>query len=272
MAKEDVLFQEWLEETAAAFEDPADKAAFEAFAQKPAGKNVFKGHLRENRFHQKMSEVDQKEKQLEAEHFNLTQKASELDVWYKENLPVTQRLKDDKSELTRQLEAARSELAELGLDVRGHERKGAVSEDLEKRWKDAEARNAALEARVIAMDTNFPIILGEFLDVSHKANKENYDVSPRDIMNYTMKKRVDPQTAFNELTATEREKREEAKFAKAIEKAKEEGRREALKSTVHSPDRLRPALPFFQTLKPAVADDKDARASEAIAIFMDQAD
>jgi hypothetical protein len=272
MAKEDVLFAEWLAETKESFGSDDERAQFEKFATGTAGKAVFKGYLREKDYHRALNDANKKQREVEAKETELAGKYNEIDQWYAINAPVNEQLKKEKSELTRKLEEAQRELTEVGLgDVRGRGEKSAVVDDLEKRLADEQNKRDALEKRVIAIDTNFPAVLENLLDVSHRITKEGYSVSPKEVLQHSLRKRLSPLDALNELTADEREKREQARWTKELEKAKEEGRREERKSNVASPDRLKQSNPFFETLQKKMEQtSKYDRRSEAVNIFLEE--
>lgn len=270
MAKEDVLFKSWLDEVKADLQSDEDRAAFEKFATGGAGKNIFKGYLREKDYHRERTEVDKKEKQLVAKETELQHRFNEVDEWYALNKPQVDKLKDQNTDLLKELEKAKAELADTDFGDRGFEKKSAVVDNLEKRLSEQLERNKSLEERVVRMDNNFPQVLGKFLEVTHVINKEGYDVSPLDVLNHSLSKRQDPLASLNELTADVREKREQEKWTKELEKAKEEGRREERKNHVASPDRLQQSNPFFDSIRKVQEPlDKQARRSNAVGIFLE---
>lgn len=270
--KEDYLFEDWYNDQLELIQDPEDRAAFERFAKTPAGRETFKGYLREEHFHQKLNEVDKLKQETLADKAAIDFRAAEIDEWYAQNAPLNKKLIEEKSELVKRLEAAEAELASVGLVAEGQSRRGgSVSEDLERKIERLEKEREALETKVAQIDGQLPEVLGTFLDVAWKGMKEGYEVSPKQVLEHSIKKRIDPYAAFNELTEPERERREQERWTKELEKAREEGRREERKSLMTSPDRIgRPApFPVGEVFKrQGVAPDRAERLDRATEAFM----
>lgn len=270
--KEEYLFEDWYQDQLDLISDPEDKAAFERFAKTPAGKETFRGYLREEHFHQKLNEVDRLKQETLADKAAIDHRAAEIDEWYAQNAPLNKKLIEEKSELLRKLESAEAELASVGLVAENQSRRGGtVSEDLERKIERLEREREALENKVATIDGQLPEVLGTFLDVAWKGMKEGYEVSPKQVLEHSIKKRIDPYTAFSELTQPEREKREQEFWNKELEKAREEGRREERKSLIASPDRIgRPApFPVGDIFKRSDSQpDRASRLDKATEAFM----
>jgi hypothetical protein len=168
--------------------------------------------------------------------------------WYEEAAPVNQRLTKEKAELVAKLTEAQEALRGLGLDEDAKKLEVAGLENKVKKSID-DGEFIELRKQVQAVYRSLPGLLGQVAKVTHRVAKENWDVDPSAIIDYSSKKGVDLEQAFNELTKVEREKREADRLGELEKKWKEEGRREAM-SRAASPDFHRPAGPtIVETLR-----------------------
>lgn len=268
--KEDALFQAWLEDVKERIaDDPELEEKFDAFVAHPIGKEVFRGHLREADYHRKAQALADERRMVEAEKEQLNTRATELEAWYEQNAPINERLKAERDELRARLEAGSD--SESEPPARGRE--SAVDDLTKKEIEELKSKLAETEAWAKQVDVGVPALMGGFLDVAVRSVKEGFEIKPRELMEYAMKKRIDPEQAYAEITAEERQKRAEADMEKRLEKAKEEGRREALKSQVASPDRLRAAAPaIWQQAFNKTPQARGERVDSAVEAWLDTAD
>ncbi len=266
--KEDALFQAWLEDVKERIEnDPDLEEKFDAFVSHPVGKEVFRGHLREADYHRKAQALADERRMVEAEKEQLNSRAAELEAWYEQNAPINERLRQERDELRERLSSASDDDDD---PVVGRGRESAMDESTKKEIEALRSKLAETEAWAKQVDVGVPALMGGFLEVAVRSVKEGYDIKPRELMEYAMKKRIDPETAYAEITADERMKRAEADMEKRLEKAKEEGRREALKSQIASPDRLRTSSPaIWQQAFGAKPQERSGRLDAAVEAFMD---
>ena len=269
-------FQAWKDKIASEGSEE-EQAAFAKFIEGSVGKQLIKGSLMMDEFHRRMNDLHQQKLALDADEVSLSNRVSEIDKWYEINKPVNDKLKQEKSRLAGELEEARQQLEELGLAVQGNGKRGApVNDELREEFETLKREKKSLEDQVMRMDNNFPQVVGTLLDVTWRGMLDGYkDVSPKDVLQHAIKKGIDPYAAYDELTAPERQRREKETYDKEIEKirkeAREEGRREVLKSSIASPDRLRSATPFFEQVNKSRGDEAKFAAKEEAISMLDEA-
>ena len=269
-------FQVWKDKIASEGSEE-EQAAFAKFIEGSVGKQLIKGSLMMDEFHRRMNDLHQQKLALDADEVSLSNRVSEIDKWYEINKPVNDKLKQEKSRLAGELEEARQQLEELGLAVQGERKRGApVSDELREEFETLKREKKSLEDQVMRMDNNFPQVVGTLLDVTWRGMLDGYkDVSPKDVLQHAIKKGIDPYAAYDELTAPERQRREKDAYDKEIEKirkeAREEGRREVLKSSIASPDRLRSSTPFFEQVNKSRGDEARVAAKEEAIGMLDEA-
>lgn len=253
MAKDDSAYEAYLEEVRSKLKTEDQKAHFEALVS-DVGREFFGGHLRESDYYRKLN-------QYHADKEELKQKEAEWLAWYEENAPRQQTLVAERDALKQRLEAMK-DAAGVDLDDPAKpERKPVVEQDDSAMRKEIDA----LKGQVSFFDKALPRLLKDFGQVTNKIVKEDWSIDAGTVLDTALAKGVDLQTAFNELTAEERDKRAAANIEKIKKDAKEEGRREALKQGP-APDRLKPSGPtIFDTLKkpPTNASDRIGNAVNA---------
>lgn len=240
--KSEAEYQEWIKEVESKLSDEK-KANFKALVDDPAGKEIFGGHMREKFFYQSLNDVTAQKREVEQERAKVAQDVAALQAWLSEEGPKNERLIAERDSLKRENAAALERLEELG----GAEDFSNLSEGKRKRASDGDVEALRKEIQALRfqqamIDQALPAMLGDYGVVLREAAKENLDVDPRALVAYSTQKSVTLPEALKVLTADQREKREQERFAKEIEKAKEEGRREALSSR-GSPEAMRPSGP-----------------------------
>jgi myosin heavy subunit len=253
--REDEDYTKWLDEVKKAHPDVADK--LDALAETEAGRELFRGNAkREPEFYRRLNDINEKEKLFNQEKEKFEALVEKHNSWYEGVVPAVDGLKARAAEadaLQARLEAIQKQLKDTGVTVADipNVPSRSTGEDITaKQLSD-------LQQRVKLMDEALPQILGKFLSVQHRAQKEGFDVDPQEVLATVYKDRVDPNVAYERMTQEAREKRANEKYAADLKAAREEGAREAL-SKLSGPDRLSPNSPsIVEALR---ADPKDQSA------------
>lgn len=236
--KEDEAYAQWLNDLKSQYQDIAP--VLDQLATTEAGRELYRGGLRTADYYRRLNEIrDQKEE------FERQKSAFESDVnkqygWWQEAQTNYARMQQERQDLQSRLAAYENQIKEYGVDP-----KEIVPPQPANGGQDniTQRELAELRNRVQAMDTNFPAILSGFLKAQQQALEERIPFDPNEVFKRVYQQRVDPVTAFNEMARPFREERAKEVLQKELEKAREEGRREAL-SKLSGPDRaVRPASP-----------------------------
>jgi hypothetical protein len=265
---EDQKYQEFLKEVKSKL--PAElQANLDAIAGTEAGKEIFRGGLREKDYYTRLNA-------LAAEKETIKSTAAKQTEWYNEFQGAKGRLESRAQEAERlkaKLRAYEDKASEFGLDLedvrdasdtRRSSAPAAVSDS------SASEELKALREKVEFFDKALPKVLGDLVSIARESIRENFDVDPLQVVQFASENQVDPRTAFSELTKAEREKRASDSLKAQLEKAKEEGRQEAL-SKLQGPDRIRPSGPTIVdnlTDKAAAFGDHRSRVDEAVKDFL----
>lgn len=247
MAKDNSDYDAYVAEVESTLTTDQEKEAFKVLTSGAVGKTVFGGHLREKEFYRRLNAMhDEKE--------DLTKREQEWQQWYQDNAPKTERLAAERDALKAQLDKMKET---IGLDDDGSTRPEVSKVEVDDSVKKEIAR---LQTQVAFFDKALPQLLKDMGQINNKIVKENWDVDAGAVLDHALSKSVDLHTAFKELTADEADKRAKTREEQLIAKAKEEGRREALKQ-VPSPDHLRPSGPTIVdslrgTPKPTSTQDR----------------
>lgn len=265
--KEDEAYATWLNELKAQHADVAP--VLDQLASTEAGRELFRGGLRTADYYRRLNEFrDQKEE------FERQQQAFQTDVtkqysWWQEAQPAYERALAEKQELERKMAAYETQLKEYGVET-----KDIVPSQPPSNGGDITQRELAeLRQRVQAMDNNFPGVMMGLLKAQQTAITEGLPFDPSEVFKKVYQQRVDPVTAFNEIVAPLRQEKAKQLLQQELDKAKEEGRREAL-SKLSGPDRaVRPASPsVVDALRSAEAmplTNRGERLDAAVRDFME---
>lgn len=252
-AKEDAAYAEWIKDFKAYLPDEL-KPNFEALTAHDAGREVFRGNLRREDYNRRVNEVQAEKQRLQG--------------WFQEEAPKNARLLAEQEELAKKLEAYERTLSELGLEDTPSRKADTVSTSVAKK-EEMEELKKELDKKLQMFDQALPRLLGDLSTVIQKSVKENYNIDPREVLNYAAENQINPIQAFETLTKVEREGRAVAASKLQEEKWKEEGRREAL-SKLPNPDRIRPSGPsIIDTLNNKdFASDPRSRVDAAVKDFL----
>jgi hypothetical protein len=242
--REDAAFKEWGEALAGEIED-SEQEALTAWLAMPIAREVFRGTIGQKELYRRMNEVETQKREI-------ADREVELNEWYETNAPVVEELAREKEELKAQLAKVSS-----GGPPPAEGTGVTFSKD------ELAAINAKV-AKVDLLDKLIPSVLTDMGRVLKDSIKNNFDVDPGEVIQLSLKNRVEPWRAYLELTSEEREAR--AVTAKEEEKKRwfDEGRRSV---TSNSPDHFQPSGPsmvdFLQELnKGAAAGGKDPLSSQ----------
>lgn len=240
--REDAAYEDWLNDVKNQYKDVAP--ILDQLASTDAGRELFRGGLRTSDYYRRLNEFrDQKEaaeKELQEK-----QQAFQADVtkqygWWQEAQPAYERAIAEKQELAQKLAAYETQLKEYGVETKDivPPQQHSVAADSITQRELAELRN-----RVQAMDVNFPTVMMGFLKAQQTAISEGLPFDPNEVFKRVYQQKVDPMTAFNEMSQPFRAEKAKQMLTQELDKAREEGRREAL-SKLSGPDRaIRPSSP-----------------------------
>lgn len=237
--REDEKFEAWVEEVCEGLD--AQKAeAFRLFAESDAGRDMYRGTIRQNDYYTRLNEFNEEKKDFESERERLEARAEELEQWYETESPKNAALLKERDLLKKQLE-------ELGSSNPPSATSGISSEEL-----------ATLKAQVEKaqqLDRMLPGVLADTLRVAIEAQKEGYEVDPAEVFRVSLQQGVRPYKAYEHLTHEARAKKYEAQREEERKKWVEEGRRAALSESNGSPD-------HFGSTQPSVVDFLQRKGSD----------
>ena len=241
--KEDEAYEKWAEGVKSNLSDE-QKANFDSLVESDSGKEIFRGHLRENEFYTRLNKLNEDRRELESDQTKQKVEADKISSWfaeakpeYDEALTVRQDMEDKNAELTRQLSAYG-----LGDDTNLPNPNTASHKETEK----LQAQMAELQQKLQFMDQGLPQLMTDHSAIIRESIKNDFSATPEDVVRYSNENKVPIRQAFEILTKDERQARVDATRSQEIEDAKatahEEGRREALEN-LQTPDHLRPSGP-----------------------------
>lgn len=210
--KEDEAYEKWAQEIKAKIPTEA-QTHVDALLGTDAGKELFRGSLREADYYQRLNALhEDRNKFLEI--------AAEQNTWFEQ---VNKEYKEMAARVGNSV-ADPSDVTPPSSQGGGID--PAFLNELRDKLKAVEA-----------LDRSLPAVLGQMSTIAMRAAKEGFDVEPTQVIDFATKNRMDPLSAYNYLTADEREKRAAKEREKELASAREEGRKDALKN-LQSPDRI----------------------------------
>jgi hypothetical protein len=246
--KTEAEYQKWVEEQEAKLTGE-ERDAFKKLTSSKAGVDVFGGHLREADYYKRLNELteerrafDAAQAALKAEQEQFAQIVNEVDRWHQEEKPKNEKLSRYAAELEHQVNAYQERLKAVGLgadDPPATSREAKVTGQAEEELRK---QIAELKQQQAVFDKAVPKVFEDFADVFVRLTKDGFEVDPRRVIQHAQTKRVDLARAYDELTADQRAKRATESREKELDKAREEGRREAL-AKIPAGAKLTPATP-----------------------------
>lgn len=271
--KTEAEYKAWINEVESKITDPARKAAFKTLVEGDEGFEVFGGSLREADYYKRLHEHTAESKKLEEQARTLEDERKKFDAsvtqvatWWEQEKPARTKLEKEAQTLRAQLGAAQEQLREYGLDdpskdVTPTQKGGGGSDDLREEIK-------FLKASLVKVDQTLPGILKDMSKVLYTGIKEGYEFDPEKVIENSITKGVDLFSSFESMTADQRTKRAAEQHAKELEKAKEEGRREAL-SKLPDPMNLRMPGPTSLDVITATPLSQQDRVASAVKEFLE---
>lgn len=260
--REDEAFEKWVDELSEKVET-SEADAFKVWAKTPVAREVFRGTIGQAELYRRLNDVASEKKEVEAAR-------EELQAWYEAEQPKNEALLAERDEL-------RKQLAELGVNA-PPPAASTPSAPAFPQEELAELRKKADKAELL--DRLVPAVLADSMRITRDSIKNDFDIDPTEVIQYSLKNGVEPWRAYLELTSDERQKRTDKAQEEERKKWIEEGRRQAL--TSHSPDHLQPSGPsvvdYLKGLNeaagaagatPNVAPTKDSRVAAALKEFME---
>lgn len=244
--KEDELFKTWSEELASNVEE-GEKEALEQWLALPVAREVFRGTIGQKELYRRLNDLHQEKLQLEEDR-------AALQSWYEEEAPKNEALIAERDALKAQLAGNSGNpppAAASGLAI--------SAEDLTELKERAR--------KVDVLDKILPAVLGDMALVLKESQRDNFDIDPRQVIQVSLQKGIEPYRAYLEITAEAREERAAELKEAELKKAFEEGRRSVQSN---SPDHFSPSGPsvidFIQELNSGTRQEstKQGRVSDAL--------
>lgn len=275
--REDEDFAKWLGDRMGELKgkDPDAAKHLEALASSEAGRELYRGSIREADYYRRLNEHTETKRQEEA-RLQEERKAFEADLqkqteWFKKAKPEYETAVKQREEYKRKLDAYEKQLKELGVESPNPPAAQPPHADNEE-IVALKKMVSDYGTRVEQMDRAFPQFMTQLAEVAFQSNKEGFNVPPSKIMETVFSDNVSPVLAYEKLTKEERVKRATAELEKRLEEAKELGRKEAL-SSLQNPGRIPLSAPsMVDTLRSGEAPgltDPTARRDAAIAEFLE---
>lgn len=232
--KEDAAYQEWLAEIKAKHPDVSEQ--IDALAGTDAGKEIYRGGLREADYYRRLNELRDEKDTFSKEREEIESEGRRQVTWWQQAKPEFDAALQREEEAKRKLEAYEKQMKENGIDpIRAATPPAAPTVNTKELDE--------LKTRVQMMDAAFPNLTLGLFKAQSKAMKEGLSFDPEKVLEKVYKERMTPEAAFDVLSAEERANKAKVLLQQELDKAKEEGRREAL-SKLSGPDRaVRPAGP-----------------------------
>lgn len=254
-------FKAWVEQVSSKLPEEKKKLLESVVGDDVLSKEVFSGFMGEKFLYTRLNEVKGEEARIANERAQLAAQAGQIKGWYDSARP------EYESALAQKV-AYEKYLEELGVNPELALKGEKVPVKTTNREREADDE---LSERLDRMDYNLPPLLGAMGRIIQRSIKDNIDVDPNEILQYSIKNHVTPYQAYDELTFEARKERAEkeraAELEAATKKAREEGKREALAQT-QSLDHVRPQGPtIFDTLNAEKPKDPTKRVDAAIQAF-----
>jgi hypothetical protein len=256
-AKEDRLFQEWINNMLDEVED-GEKEALKQWAALPVAREVYRGTLAQEKLYTELNKIDSVRREL-------ADREAELNEWFEAEKPKNAKLLAERDALRAQVETLGTgdapAAAGTGLSI--------SPEDL--------AELKATKHKLDTLDKLLPAVLGDVARMVKDSVDNKFDIDPREAIKLSVQRGIEPWSAYLDLTADQRAER--ATAAKKAEQQKwfDEGKRSV---TTNSPDHLQPSGPsvvdYLQSLNKAtgaqgaaVAPQQADRVSAALSALQE---
>ena len=250
--REDEAYAAWRQELLAEFAPEVREQAAQVLDAPVAKERFYRGTLRSDEFYRRLNELEASKQELESTK-------QELYSWYEEESPKQDALIAERDLL-------RAQLAEVGAGGAPSQAglPGFSTEDL----ADLRAKADKIEA----LDKLIPAVIADMSAVAFDAQKNGFDVDPREVMRLSLQHGVEPYKAYEHLTSDQRKARYEKTQEAERQKWIDEGRRQAITSRNGSPDHLQSSGPnvvdFLQRQNPTESTQA-GRVNAALQAFVE---
>ncbi len=252
--KEDAAYEEWLEEIKTKNPDVAD--TLDSLAETDAGREIFRGGLREKDYYRRLNDIRDARTELDEE-------AQKQVSWWEQAKPEYERALAERDEAVHKLEAAsmNRETPDGGNGAPPPSAPNMNPKELEE-----------MRQRITAMDQAYPQVMLGMFEAQQAALREGLEYKPDEVLKKAFEKRISPVQAFNEIVADQRQEKAKGLLESELSKAREEGRKEAL-SKLSGPDRVLkrqgPTIVDALTGDAEVMTDPRQRRDAAVSDFLE---
>jgi len=216
--KEDAAYEEWLEEVKTKHPDVAD--TLDSFANTDAGREIFRGGLREADYYRRLNELRDAREEIERE-------GKEQVTWWEQAKPEYERALQEREEALAKLEATGMNRSGSGNGFTpGNGAPHPSDKELEQ-----------IKQRMMAMDQAYPQVMLGMFEAQQAALREGLDYKPDEVLQKAFEKHIKPIDAFNEIVASQRHEKAKTMLEGELNKAREEGYKQAL-SKLSGPDKI----------------------------------
>lgn len=226
--KEDAAYGDWLDDIKSKNPDVADH--LDALAETDAGREIYRGGLREADYYRRLNEVRDAKQELDRE-------AQEQVTWWQEAKPEYERAVTERDEALARLEATNVN------DPNGSGGNGAPNPPLPTNPQELEL----IKQRMTAMDQAYPQVMLGMFEAQQAALQEGLKYKPDEVLQRAFEKRIKPIDAFNELVTDQRQEKAKFMLEGELDKARQEGYKQAL-SKISGPDKI------MSTRGPSIVD------------------
>lgn len=233
--KEDNAYSEWLDEIKAKHPDIAP--TLDSLAETDAGREIFRGGLREADYYRRLNEIRDEREEIERRALEVEEEGQRQVSWWQEAKPTYDSALETAQEYQRRLEAFQAQLkGEDEVDPKNAYSNGGAPAVNNKELEE-------LKQRVQLMDSAYPQVMLGLFKAQQAAMQEGLAFDPNQVLDKVYREKVTPIQAFDQLVKPQREEKAKHMLENELNKAREEGRREAL-SKLSGPDRaVRPSGP-----------------------------
>lgn len=254
--KEDAAYAEWMGEIKTKHPDVAD--TLDALAETDAGREIFRGGLREADYYRKLNDIRDARTELDEE-------AVKQESWWEQAKPEYARALAERDEAVQKLEAAAMNRDPGGSGGGNGAPAPAAPPSNPKELEE-------LRQRIGAMDQAYPQVMLGMFEAQQAALREGLEYKPDEVLKMAFDKRMKPLDAFNVIVADQRTEKAKGMLENELTKAREEGYKQAL-SKLSGPDQIlkRQGTSIVEALNgdAEVLTDQNKRRDAAVQDFLE---
>lgn len=227
--KEDAERAAWLADVKKDFaSDPDALAALDrVFSHPAANERFYRGTLRQQEFHRRLNEVNDEKTRLQRAKAEVEEASGQMLQWYQQEAPKNEALMKHREVLEREKAAL-----EAALLARGEEPRKLLSQPQQAAAASVDQalqqKIEHLEQQLAGMNNALPLVLRDTLSMVDQIRRENWEIDPGAVLDYSLQRGVRAGDALAALTADQRQKRLDAEIEKRVAAAKEEAKRELM--------------------------------------------